>query len=199
MCKVERIIEKHDLPDLNEELRRRHRGGASLRDLEKFINKRVLERSLMGSEVALIGDTESIYHILQGDDVGPGRRAEIRSQLDQAGPPVSNVEDDFISHQTVKRHLQNCLNVDTKRRTQITLDDAEDTVAWAQSRNLSVIENTLNRLHNAGLIDASNIDVTQSVRVTCEKTGKTFHLREFLKQGGCDRNGSTNDTNANSG
>ena len=199
MCKVERIIEKHDLSGLNEELRRRHRDSASLRDLEKFINKRVLERALLESEVALIGDTESIYQTLQGDSVGPGRRAEIRSQLDQAGPPVSNVEEDFISHQTVKRHLQNCLNIDTTRRAQITIDDAEDTVAWAQSRNLSVIENTLNRLHNAGLIDASDVDVTQTVRVTCEKTGKTFHLRDFLKQGGCDRDGSTNASNANSG
>ena len=198
MCKVERIIEKHDLADLNEELIRRHRGGASLRTLERFINTRVLERALMESEVALVGDVESIYEILRGDDVGSGRRAEIRSQLERAGPPISTVEEDFISHQTVKRHLQNCLGVDTNRRTQITLDDAEDTVAWAQSRNLSVIENTLNRLHNAGLIDASNVDVTQSVRVTCKKTGNSFHLREFLKSGGCDREEPTNDANVNS-
>ncbi|UHQ99233.1 hypothetical protein HYG81_25670 (plasmid) [Natrinema zhouii] len=193
MCKVERIIEKHDLSGLNEEIRRQHGNGTSLRRLEKLINTRILERALMDAEVALVGDTESIYHILKEDESTPGRKAEIRSQLKQAGPPASDVEDDFISHQTVKRHLQNCLGMDTKRQAQITLDSAKDTIEWTQSRNQSVIENTLNRLHNAGLIKASDLDVTQSIRVTCENTGNTFHLWDFLKRGGCDCNRSSDD------
>lgn len=193
MCKVERIIEKHNLSGLNEEIRRRHSDGASLRDLKTFINTSVLEQALIDSEVSLIGDTESIYYVLTEDEIAPGRKAEIRSQLERTGPPASDVEDDFISHQTVKRHLQNCLGIDTKRQVQVTLDNAEDTIEWAQARNRSVIENTLNRLHNAGLIEADHLDVIQSVRVTCENTGNTFHLREFLKRGGCDCNRSSDD------
>lgn len=196
MCKVERITEKHGFSDLDEELRRRHRSGASLRELETFINTRVLERALLESDVALIGDTESIYRILQGDDVTPGQRAEIRSQLERAGPPVSGIEDDFVSHQTVKRHLQNCLGVDTNRQSKITFDEAEQTVEWAQSQNLSVIENTIKRLQNAGLLEVDHLDVTQSVRVTCEETGNTFRLREFLRRGGCDCDDASNETNA---
>lgn len=198
MCKVERITEKHGFSDLDEELRRRHRSGASLRELETFINTRVLERALLESDVALIGDTESIYRILQGDDVTPGQRAEIRSQLERAGPPVNGVEDDFVSHQTVKRHLQNCLGVDTNRQSKITFDEAEQTVEWAQSQNLSVIENTINRLQNVGLLEVDHLDVTQSVRVTCEETGNTFRLREFLRRGGCDCDDASNETNASS-
>jgi len=198
MCKVDRIIEKYGLSGLDQELERRHRRGASLRDLETVINTRVLEQALLESEVALVGDTESIYHVLQGDDETPGRTAEIRSQLERAGPPLSDVESDFVSHQTVKRHLQNCLGVDTTRQTQITLDDAQQTVEWAQSQNLSVIENTLNRLQSAGILDSEHIDVTQSVRVTCEHTGDTFRLREFLRRGGCGCEQSTRE-NANNG
>ncbi|MFC4987351.1 rod-determining factor RdfA [Saliphagus infecundisoli] len=193
MCKVERIIQKYNLSDLDSEIRRQHRNGNSLRSLETLINKRVLERALMDAEVALIGDTESIYQVLTQNDSAPGRKTEIRSQLERAGPPASDVEEDFISHQTVKRHLQNCLGIDTKRQAQITLDDAEDTIEWSQSRNRSVIENTLTRLHKAGLIEAGHLDVTQSVRVTCENTGNTFHLREFLKRGGCDCHSSSDD------
>ncbi|WP_254546973.1 rod-determining factor RdfA [Halomarina pelagica] len=199
MCKVERIIEKHGLSDLDEELRRRHRGGASLRDLEAFVNRRVLDRVLLETGVALIGDTESIYRVLDGDDASAGQRAEIRSQLERAGPPASEVEDDFVSHQTVKRHLQNCLGVETKRRSRITLDDAEGTVEWAQSRNVSVIENTIERLHNAGLIEADHVDVTQSVWVTCDRTGETFRLRDFLRRGGCDCTDSDGDGGATGG
>lgn len=195
MCKVEQITEKLGFSGLDEELRRRHRSGASLRELETFVNIRVLERALLESDVALVGDTASIYRSLQGEDVPPGRQAEIRSQLERAGPPVSDVEDDFVSHQTVKRHLQNCLGVDTNRESKITFDEAEQTVEWAQSQNLSVIENTLNRLRNAGLLQAEHVDVTQSVRVTCEKTGNTFRLREFLQRGGCDCDESSHDTN----
>lgn len=136
--------------------------------------------------MTLVGDAESIYHALRSDDAAPGRQAEVRSQLDRAGPPLSEVEADFVSHQTVKRHLQNCLGVETNRESTITLDDAARTVEWAQSQNLSVIENTLSRLQNAGLLDADHVDVTQSVRVTCERTGKTFRLREFLREGGCE-------------
>lgn len=198
MCKIERITEKHGLSELDQELQRRHRSGASLRELETFINTQILERALLESEVALIGDTESIYRVLQDDDAAPGRRAEIRSQLERAGPPLSDVEGDFVSHQTVKRHLQNCLGVDTNRQSQITLDDATQTVEWAQSQNLSVIENTLTRLQKAGLLEADHLDVTQSVRVTCERTGNTFRLREFLRRGGCECDGSSHDNASSS-
>lgn len=197
MCKVDRIVDKYGLSGLDQELERRHRRGASLRDLETVINTRVLEQALLESKVALIGDTESIYHVLQGDD-DPGRTAEIRSQFERAGPPLSDVESDFVSHQTVKRHLQHCAGVDTTRQTRITLDDAQQTVEWAQSRNLSVIENTLDRLQSAGFLDSEHLDVTQSVRVTCEHTGETFRLREFLRRGGCGCEPSTHE-NANDG
>jgi hypothetical protein len=88
--------------------------------------------------------------------------------------------------------------VDTDRQSKITFDEAEQTVEWAQSQNLSVIENTINRLQNAGLLEVDHLDVTQSVRVTCEETGNTFRLREFLRRGGCDCDDASRETNASS-
>ncbi|MFC6764195.1 rod-determining factor RdfA [Natrinema soli] len=155
--KVERNIEKYGLDGLNKELHRRYQEGASLRDLATVINKRVLETALQDANATVVGDVESIYEALRGNEVSVGRRAAVSSQLKQQGVPMDEVEDDFMSHQTVRDHLQTCLDRDTARRSRVTRSDAKDTIEWARSRCTAVIERTLTRLHDAGQLQAANI------------------------------------------
>jgi hypothetical protein len=186
MRKVERNIEKYGLDGLNEELHRRHQEGASLRDLATVINKRVLETALQDANATVVGDVESIYEALRGNEVSVGRRAAVSSQLKQQGVPMDEVEDDFVSHQTVRDHLQTCLDRDTARQPRVTRSDATDTIEWARSRCIAVIERTLTRLHDAGQLQAANVEVTQSIRVTCDECGSSYRLNEFVDDGGCD-------------
>lgn len=185
MHKIERNIEKYGLDDLGEELRRRRRGGDSLRALERFVNVRILERVLTTHGGRVVGDAASLYEVLDGDDVSVGRRTELVSQLSNEGVPVEEVERDFVSHESVRTYLRDHLGIDTGRTSDATLNGGRDTIEWAQARCTAVVERTLARLHDSGELDAGNVTVTNTIRVTCEESGETYRLSEFLERGGC--------------
>jgi len=48
-----------------------------------------------------------------------------------------------------------------------------------------VIEQTIERLRNAGEVADTQTEVTQSVRVACSACGQSYRIGEFLQQGGC--------------
>jgi hypothetical protein len=185
-CKIGRDCAKYDLPGLNENLCRRRADGASLRDLREFVNERVLERALADADVEVVGDPENIHRLLGDEEVSAGRQAELRSRLQRAGVDIESVEKDFVSHQTVRAHLKDCLDVDTSRRSSIDTDRATRNVNWAKSRSKAVIERTLDQLRNAGHLSTDDLDVTQTVRVTCTGCGETYRVADLLDRGGCE-------------
>lgn len=186
-CKVGRAADDYGLPRLQDDIvRRREEEDASLRDLAGFVNERILERALADAGTDVAGDPQSVYEALAGDDAGPGRRTEVRRQLRRAGVPVETVESDFVSHQTVRDHLRDCLGMDTGRRATTDLDDAADLVGWARDRNEGIIDDTLARLRSAGTLETGRLDVTHSVRVTCEDCGATYRVTDLLERGACD-------------
>lgn len=188
MHKIERNIEKYDLDELPETLRRRRQDGDSLRDLEQVVNIRILERALTKHGGAgVVGDAASLYEILARDDVSAGRRTDVVRQLSNSGVPVDAVERDFVSYETVRAYLQDGLDIDTSQSSPATLESGRNTVEWAQARCTAVVERTLKRLHESDALDAEQTSVTISVRVTCEETGETYRLSEFIDRGGCRR------------
>lgn len=189
MHKIQRNIEKYDLDGLRESLRRRRADGASLRDLERFVNVRILERVLTARGGGVVGDAASLYEVLRGDDVSVGRRAEIARQLSNNGVPIEEVERDFVSYEAVRTYLRDRLDVDTGRESSVTLEEGRETVEWARARCGAVVERTLSRLDDAEELDAGEVTVTTTVRVTCEDSGETYRLAEFLDRGGCSEDG----------
>ena len=184
---------------LDDELRRRRGAGASLRDLEKFLNERVLERALDEANAAVVGDPESLCRTLRSSDVDAGHKAELRTNLERAGVDVNAVEGDFISHQTIRDHLRDCLDVDTSRETRIDRERGRTTISWAQSRSQAVIEQTLQQLRNAGELATGNLDVTQTARVTCTDCGATYRLDELLDDARCECGGNLSELDSSSG
>jgi hypothetical protein len=186
MRKIERNIDKYGLSGLNEEIRRQRQQGASLRDLAAYINQRILETVLRDVNESIVGDVESIYETLRGDEVSVGRRAELSSRLTRHGVPMEEIEDDFVSHQTVSTYLSDCLEMETSRQQQITTEEAITTIEWAEARGTAVIDRTLTRLHEADKITTAVDDVSCSHLVTCAECGTAYRLYEFIDQGGCD-------------
>lgn len=186
MRKIERNIEKYEFDGLNEDLRRQRQQGASLRDLAAYINQRILECALTAANVSVVGDVESIYETLRGDEISVGQRAEMSARLERRGVPIEEVEDDFVSHQTVSEYLNDCLDIDTSQRQPLTTDEAIDTIEWANARGTAVIERTLTRLANAGEVTTADVSVSSTLHVTCEQCGDVYRLYDFLEQGGCD-------------
>ena len=189
-CKIGRDCAKYDLSGLDENLCRRRADGASLRDLREFVNERVLERALADADADVVGDPGNIYRLLRDEEVSSGRQAELRSRLQRAGIDIETVEKDFVSHQTVRDHLKECLDVDTSRRSCIDVERATRNINWAESRSKAVIEQTLDQLRSADQLATADLEVTQTVRVTCTGCGETYRVAELLDRGGCECKGN---------
>ena len=190
-CKIGRDCAKYDLSGLDENLCRRRADGASLRDLQEFVNERVLERALADANADVVGDPENIYRLLRDDEVSSGRQAELRSRLERAGIDIEAVENDFVSHQTVRGHLKECLDIDTSRQSSTDIEQAARNINWAESRSKAVIKRTLDQLRNTNQLATDDLDVTQTIRVTCTGCGETYRVADLLDRGGCECEGSS--------
>lgn len=185
-CKVGRDASNYDLPDLDRKLRRRHAEGASLRELERHVNEALLESALREADVDAVGGVDSLLHALVDDAASAGTRTEARERLARAGVDVESLTEDFVSYQTVRTHLRECLDVETGRGSDLTAEDARGTIAWARSRNEGVIRRTLERLDKSGELSTGGIEVSTVVRVTCTDCDSTYLLHDLLERGGCD-------------
>ncbi|MFB6141588.1 MAG: rod-determining factor RdfA [Halosimplex sp.] len=185
-CKVGRAVRTYDLGAFDRTLVDRRRDGASLRDLETVVNEAILRAALREADADVIGDVSSVYERLTGDDASAGERAELRGRLERAGVDVDALSDDFVSYGTVRTHLRECLDVETDRRTPLSVEDARGTVEWARSRSEGIVERTLDRLGATPEFAAGDLSVTHVVRVTCADCGATYPVDEFVDRGGCD-------------
>jgi len=185
-CKISRVAQAYGVRDVDTKLLHQREGGASLRELATFFNRRILSKALDRATQEVIGDAETIYAVLMDDDTDRARQAELRSKLARYDVDIDAVQQDFISHQTVRNHLNGCKEIDTGRESTIDLDSGRKTVEWAQARSEGVIEQTIERLRNAGEVADTPTEVTQSVRVACSACGRSYRIEEFLQQGGCD-------------
>ena len=184
-CKVGRSAGAYGLDRFDERLLDRRGDGASLRDLEAVVNRAVLLAALRDAREDVIGDVGSVYKRLTGDDASAGERAETRNRLARAGVDVETLREDFVSYQTVRTHLRDCLEVDTAREQSLTRTDALGTIQWARSRSDGIIERTIERLQGEDEFHAGDIEVSQVVRVSCPDCGTSDTVEGFVEGGGC--------------
>jgi hypothetical protein len=195
-CKVDRVIDEYGLDSLNAELYRRRDEGASLRRLATYVNQRVLTAALDSADVdvtnalhgALGSDEaiETLYKGLNDDDVPTERTARVRTRLSQLGVDVAEMEDDWVTHPTVRKHLRECLYIDTRRTASIYPDDARDTIAWARTRCANVVAQMCRRLRNANVIATGPLDVMVTIQFTCTNCGETYRLETLLDRRSCN-------------
>lgn len=185
-CKVGRVLEQYELTGLHDEIvRRREKEDESLRGLEEFVNTRILRRAIeQHAERDPLVEAGSIYQQLtNGEDAG--ERAEIRERLSRAGVPTDEITGDFVSHQTVRSHLNSCLGIDTERSRAMDIESVENLAEWARTRNEEIIERALSRLHESGELDIGEPNVIHSVRVLCEECGQSLRLQDLLDTQEC--------------
>lgn len=192
-CKVGRLVAAYSLADLDDELLDRWLGEGgekeSLRDLESYVNRRVLGAAMDAADVDVLdGEVANVYRLLTADDASEGQRTETRNRLERSGVDVSAVEAAFVSHQTVHSHLRECLGASpdsgpgdpAERREQ-----ALDTIAALRSRTEAVAETTLRRLAGANALTPDEFDVIVDVSVTCGRCGRVHSVSELIRDGGC--------------
>lgn len=191
-CKVGAVAETFDLFDLDATLRDRWTAGqdrSGVRELADHVNVSLL-RSVLRTERegALEGEAENYYRLLTDEDVSRGMRTEARSRLRDRGIDVEALEERFVSHQTVYRHLTGCLGVtrDTgSSDTETAVRDGLGTIRALQRRTEMVATSTFERFVRTGHVDIGELDVLVDVIVTCRACGEQFPLSESVAGQSC--------------
>lgn len=187
-CKVGSLADSFELTTLDDELTRGWlEEGESVRALTRRVNVHVLEHVLQAAGVdALEAELDTIYELLQGDDVSDAAHIEKRRQLSRDGVDVDTLETRFVSHQTVYRHLTECLDLEYDHDTTNSVGPALEQIRSVQHRTASVASDRIGRLDTSGHLDHDDYRVRVEVTVTCKRCGSFYELGELLERGGCD-------------
>lgn len=159
----------------------------SLRVLADRFNKRLLKaRMSQAGMTTLSGEVENIYHLLTDEDVSSGNRTEARTQLEQHGIDVDQLERDFVTYQAIRSYLKNYRGVDYQSEDEsTTIDSVVNTLQRLQSRVQSVSENSLRQLQRADRLTLGQFRLVVNITVFCEDCQTQYDIVECLQQGGC--------------
>ena len=189
-CKIDSNAEKYDLRDLDEALTHRHQHqGASLRELETYVNERILRSVLRETDIVLADGAEGVYRVLSDEGASEGKRAELRRRLANTGIDIEAVERDFVTYGTVRKHLREGIGVDTGTASSLDTAAASNRIQRLQSRSRAVIGETLDQLRRDESLSTGDLDVVVSARVTCERCGDSYRVDQLLDRGRCDCGG----------
>lgn len=193
-CKVERTAARFDSLELLSELSAKRRVGDSFRTIAAYFNRKIVAQALDDADIeqdrslhaALTGDeiAEDVYDVLRADSTSDIKRAEVRARLSDGGVDVSTLESAFVSHVTIRSHLQNCVEV-TPDESLPPFDQIINTTQGARSRAVNVIQSTIDRAVENGQLQAGDLEVDISVQMSCQDCGETFYLAELLDQRRC--------------
>jgi hypothetical protein len=191
-CKVGRIADEHLTEGVNETLRARWVGDGteeqSVRDLERYFNKRILEQRLLDADMELLdGEVDNIYRLLSGD-TSRGMETQVDRKLERNGVDVDTLRDDFVSHQTIYRHLTSCLDIerDDSMTPEERIERERDRIGRLRNKSEAVSEEALERLRQNDILTLGRFDVIVSFRVACEDCGAHRDLSDVIRNGGCD-------------
>jgi hypothetical protein len=190
-CKIDRTAAAYDLSEEAERLGEywtRADERKSLRELAVHFNHQVLRAAMEQAGLnPLDGEVENTYRLLTDDEVSQGMRTQARNRLQKHDVDVDQLQSDFVSYGTVRRHLKRCLGA--KRESSNTDANSAETsaqrIAALQNRTVAVTENTLSQLASAGELAAGDIDVFVDITVSCPECGMHATVREFIDNDGC--------------
>lgn len=178
-CKVDRIARKYGFPHLDKRmLYRRENADASLRDLDEYVAQRILSRSMEEAGIA----SDAAEHYLQRlRSSNKSERQEARRTLECGGVPIDEVCEDFISYQTIRKHLNECLGTDTSPSNDApSLNEKADQIGRLKSRFRQVTERNLSRLEEFDAIQIGEPEAVVTVTIRCGSCGDRFGLEDVL-------------------
>lgn len=186
-CKVSRGIDKYEMAGIDDELVHRWaEGKQGLRKLADLYNRELIRHALLHAGIQpLDGECENIRRILVEPDVTEGMRVQLHKRFENNGIDTHELVRDFVSYQTVNRHLQQCLEIErsTAANAPITKSEGIDRIYGLQKRTEHVVENTLIQLERAGEIQVGNIDVIVSMGVSCSNCGGYRDIEDVIDHG----------------
>lgn len=136
--KVDRLIKKYDLQGLRDELARQRERGSSYRDVADYVNTRVVQEAIRETPLSI----QETMDVLSGEAVSGRATVEIR--LEKVGIDIEELEQDLISHTSVRKYIQSELDVDEPEQQES--GSYLDFVDWALHRAEVIAERQVKRL-----------------------------------------------------
>jgi len=184
-CKVDRVAVAYGLGGIDTELRRRRtENDATLHSLTEYLNTRLTSAALSAGRVDIDTDPSTVRAILSGNTNLDVKRQDMLRENLAGGLDIDRLTTDFVSHETVRKHLNNHLDVDTSRGGFDTADDFHDALKTYHDQYVNAIESALNRGSPDGFLSGENFRVYQT-RVECGDCSRTYRLKELIECGGC--------------
>lgn len=190
-CKVGRVSRRYEVADVVDEigtLWTRDDGRYSLRELAGYFNRRILRSAMEAAGMSpLDGEVENVYRLLTAEEISAGNRVQARNRLRERGVDVDDVESDFVSYQTINRHLKRCLGIrESPRSDGLDAEDALQRIRALQHRTTAVTRKSLGQLRKDDGIGLGACDVLVDINVVCTDCGTVVELQSVLEGEGCE-------------
>lgn len=184
-CKIQRVAEAYGLSGIDQELRRRYESeNATLHGLANYINDRVTGITLDATDDSVEAEPATVRAALnEAEDMPAIKRDNIRATL--AGQvDIDVLVDSFVSHETVRRHLNEHLDVSTSRGGFETIEALQEALDAYQEQYENGVRSALERANKKGLMDGDQYRIF-STRIECQHCSETYRLQELLESRGC--------------
>jgi hypothetical protein len=187
--KVQRVIDKYDVPELSDELERRwtRSDGESLRELADYFNTEILAAALADTgQQRLEGEASHYYNLLTNDDVTAGMRTQTERRLEREGIDVDSLTDDFVSHQAVHTYLTKFRDIEyPEEETGDRIESARETLQQLRSRTQAVTDTTVDSLRKNNAVDLGDYNVFVGIQIMCIDCQHQYSFDELLEEGRC--------------
>lgn len=187
-CKVGRVTREYELANADSRLVDEWQSGTSVRQLARELNEDLIESRLAGANLSTVEwNLSPVYEALHTDELSEAEAIEIRRELDRAGVDVEGLSSDLVSHQTVYRHLTQCLDASQNddRTPEERRETARDTVYALQQRTELVTESTIETLLSAGVTELGDLEVVVDLQVVCGDCARSMDFETAITDG-CD-------------
>jgi hypothetical protein len=182
-CKVSKSAQKYGKLELAEEIGRRWaEDNKSVRTLADEFNQTLLKSALNQAGADLLkGEVANLYKLLQSEGTGEDQQIKAKARLDNRGIEPNTLLADFVSYQTIYRHLRRCLDLERD----INSDDNDRSKLKARIRALEtrtekVTQKTISQFKDGDEASVKEPKVHLDITVFCEECNASMSLQEIF-------------------
>ena len=167
-CKVCRVLDEYGMERYEEQLLEQWQADPpqrkGYRQLAEWFNTLMLRREMDRAGLSTLGgEAESKYERLRGDGT---LAEEVATGLSNAGVPIAQLRDDFVSYGVVRTHLTECLGAEIDLPSG---DWEQEALEISRRHAATKVEEAVRSLRNKGRLAAGgDVDVSVTVELECE-------------------------------
>lgn len=182
-CKVCRVLDEYGMDRYEEQLLEQWQADPpqrkGYRQLAEWFNTLMLRREMDRAGLSTLGDeAKSKYDRLRSDEA---IAEEVATELANAGVPIGQLRDDFVSYGVIRTHLKECLDSDVDLSSG---DWEEDAIEIARNHASSKISEAVRSLQNKGRLTAGgDVSVSATAEVECENCHARVPAERAIRRG----------------